>query len=250
MSRINWSTFGTFLFVLVVLGVLAFEQIDPDNAAEPADDASLSVEDRSVTVGESARTFRLVLPVEDKEKLRGLVLGFHGVGESAADFAKYSELDMLAADGWVVAYPEARSGMWLVIGETATGAATNRDVQFCEALIAAVRDEFELPDDLVLIGMSNGAAFAQLLAAVRPQGVTSVVAHSGSRPRGLPAPRADYRFLGIVGSQDLAAETMREDVRSYKQSGGQAELVVIEGLGHAWSSDQAGRIREFAGSIK
>jgi acyl dehydratase len=37
LSRVNWGAIGTFLFVLFVLGVLAFEQVEP---AVPGDDVT------------------------------------------------------------------------------------------------------------------------------------------------------------------------------------------------------------------
>ncbi len=41
-SRINWSAFGTFLFVLFVLGVLAFENMGSPAETTQADDAKES----------------------------------------------------------------------------------------------------------------------------------------------------------------------------------------------------------------
>jgi predicted esterase len=84
--------------------------------------------------------------------------------------------------------------------------------------------------------MSNGATFAQLLAAARPDVVAALVAHSGSQPANPAAAGNAQPILLIVGADDAAVNAMRADAAAFQKDGRIAELIVVPGLGHSWSA--------------
>jgi|GEM_PF-2769651 len=86
------------------------------------------------------------------------------------------------------------------------------------------------------MGMSNGVSLVQLLANARSSTVAAVVAHSGPRPRSLKNAEHPFPILLIVGSDDFAASSMQSDLDYYRSTGHDAELLVVDGLGHAWST--------------
>ncbi|MFK7819091.1 MAG: hypothetical protein AB8G99_10260 [Planctomycetaceae bacterium] len=44
LARINWGAIGTFLFVIFVLGVIAFEQMEPAPAATADETTSINAD--------------------------------------------------------------------------------------------------------------------------------------------------------------------------------------------------------------
>ena len=86
------------------------------------------------------------------------------------------------------------------------------------------------------MGMSNGVSLVQLLANARSSTVAAVVAHSGPRPRPLKNAEHPFPILLIVGSDDFSAGAMQENLDYYRSTGHDAELIVVDGLGHAWST--------------
>ena len=91
--------------------------------------------------------------------------------------AAYSGLDRLAAEkGFVLVYPVARNHMWATMDIDPRNLDRNPDVRFFDQLLGHLGNRFRLdPNRIYLVGMSNGASFAQLLASARP-GVAAVVA--------------------------------------------------------------------------
>ena len=190
-----------------------------------------------INVGQLERTFRVTVP-NDLVTPAPLVFAFHGIGDSTDSMADYSQLDRLAAkNGFLLVYPAIRNGTWDAISVDPEMLDTNPDVQFFDALLEHMSSQYQINRDRVyLMGMSNGGSFVQLLANARSSKIAGVVAHSGPRPRSLKD--AEYRFpiLMIVGSDDFAASSMQTDLDYYRETGHAADLIVIDGLGHAWST--------------
>ncbi|WP_442506731.1 alpha/beta hydrolase family esterase [Novipirellula sp. SH528] len=190
-----------------------------------------------INVGQFERTFRVTVP-KDLVTPAPLVFAFHGIGDSTDSMAAYSQLDLLAAkNGFLLVYPASRNGMWDAINVDPETLDANSDVQFFDALLEHMSSQYQIDRDRVyLMGMSNGGSFVQLLANARSSNIAAVVAHSGPRPRALNDPEHRFPILMIVGSDDFAASSMQTDLDYYREAGHAADLSVIDGLGHAWST--------------
>lgn len=202
--------------------------------------------DERLKVGEAERSFRLVVP-RRLQNPAPLVFAFHGMGDTAAGMASYSKLDRLAArQGFVLVYPEARKGMWatMEIGEVAL--EDNPDLQYFDRLLEVLGERFDLDQRRTyVIGMSNGASFAQLLAAARPDKIAAAAAHSGPNPGELLPPGEGPPLLLLVGEDDFACSVMRADAERYRDCGRAAEFESIPGWGHQWSTAHNSRIWAF-----
>lgn len=191
-----------------------------------------------------ARRYRLASPATPPRRSLPLVVALHGVGDSADSMAAYSGLDQLAADSKAyVVYPEAKNGMWNVFDVAAEKQAENGDLQLLDSLIARLRDQLPI-ESVRLVGMSNGATFAQFVAQTRSD-IEVIVAHSGSRLRQEIRPSAATPILLVVGADDLAAASVRRDADHYRAAGYVVELLEEPGLGHAWSARHSAAIRDF-----
>jgi poly(3-hydroxybutyrate) depolymerase len=202
--------------------------------------------DQSITVDGSVRRFRLVVPHSLPSDGIPVVFAFHGIGDSAETMAAYSKLDHLAAEnGFLLVYPAAVRSTWATVGIDADDLGRNVDLRFFDALLGHLFQRFEIdPDRVYLVGMSNGASFAQLVAFARPS-VAAVVAHSGTKPRELSTAQDPFPVLLIVGADDSAADAMRSSVDEYLDNGHAAELISIPGLDHEWSARHNSEMWEF-----
>ncbi|PQO45154.1 alpha/beta hydrolase family esterase [Blastopirellula marina] len=231
----RWLLAVLLLALLFTLGIVVFRWL-------PA--ASPIITHQSLQVGSDTRTFRLASPPDPPSTgSLPLIVALHGVGDSADSMAAYSGLDQLAADGQAyVVYPEAQRGMWNVFAIAADQQADNRDLQMIDRLIAELRDQLA-PRDVRLVGMSNGATFAQLIQQSRSD-IERTVAHSGSRPPELPF-GPPLPIMLAVGTADLAADPMRRNATAYRETGYLVELLEVPGLGHAWATTKSQAIRDF-----
>ena len=197
---------------------------------------AVDISSETLFVGDVKRGFRIVVP-QRLSKPSPVVFAFHGIGDSADSMAAYSGLDRLAVDnGFLLIYPSGINAMWATIDVQPETVDTNRDVQFFDALLKHAAAKYDIDRDRVyLIGMSNGASFAQLLAYARSSNIAAVVSHSGPRPRSFIDCERPFPILLIVGSEDFAASSIRSDLEHYRSSGHDAELIVVDRLGHGWS---------------
>ncbi len=124
--------------------------------------------------------------------------------------------------------------------------STCPDVRFFGQLLEHLTNQFDIDRRRVyLMGMSNGASFVQLLAFSRRDDIAAIVAHSGPRPRGVPAIGAPLPIMLIVGDNDPALSAMRADADSYRARGRIVELIVVPGLGHEWCERHNPRMWRF-----
>ncbi len=136
--------------------------------------------------------------------------------------------------------------MWATVNIDVGSLDSNPDVQFFDDLLEHISSHHSIDRHRVyLIGMSNGATFAQLLAHARSSTIAAVVAHSGPRLQSLDDFNDKCPMLLIVGSQDLAANSVRLDAEYYRHAGHDVELIEIPGLGHEWSVRQNPMIWRF-----
>lgn len=202
--------------------------------------------DESITVDEGIRRYRLVVPHRLPADRVPVVFAFHGIGDSTVSMSDYSELDRLAAEcGFILVYPAARNSMWATMNLDVNNLETHPDIRFFDRLLEHLESRFRIDGKRIyLVGMSNGASFAQVVAHARPN-VAAVVAHSGVKPRELGPARRPFPILFLVGTEDAAAEAMTSDAAKYRALGHHAEFVSIPDLGHEWSPRNNSAIWQF-----
>lgn len=139
----------------------------------------------SVTVDGVKRSF---LVSHGGEQPRNLVLGLHGYGGDARQFAYYTALHNAFDSETMVVYPNAsnpKAGQktgWNASFCCGSGWKNQvDDVGFLEALISELRKKHGIAADRVfLVGFSNGAFMAQRFASERPGLVRAVVSGAGT----------------------------------------------------------------------
>ena len=112
----------------------------------------------------------------------------------------------------------------------------NPDVRYFDQLLDHFTSMHQIDRDRVYVmGMSNGATFAQLLATARSNQIAAVVAHSGSRCNGLADGDPTLPMMLIAGENDSACSPMKADADQYRRNGHTVEYVSIPQHAHAWS---------------
>ncbi len=197
------------------------------------------IEQCKLQVGEQQRPYLLVPANKSRSATTAaLVIALHGIGDTAQSMVDYSKLDRLAlTSGFVLAIPEANNQMWKTILAEGETQENNPDVMFIDRLIAELEVERGIDRSRVyLIGMSNGATFAQLYAAHRPQATAAIVAHSGPRPKEIQLAPWRAPVMLVCGLDDTAITTIRNDYHWYQSTGQPTKMIEIQGLGHQWST--------------
>lgn len=204
-----------------------------------------------IDVAGDHRTYRLVAPHVPPKELMPVVIAFHGIGESPESLVAATELNRLVADrGILLICPQSRGRAWMTIGEDAADPESNEDLQLFDAILAQLGERGDIDLRRVYaVGMSNGASFAQLLAAHRSDQIAAVAAHSGTLPREAQRskPRRTFPVMLLVGLDEspAAIQTYREEAARYERAGHEVQLVEIAGVGHAWDVRQNDTIWEF-----
>lgn len=195
--------------------------------------------DETISVGDLTRRYRLAAPQSlEAGKPIPLVFAFHGLGDSKDLMPWYSRLDDLAArEGFLLVYPDGRNRSWILVKEWAAA-----DFDFFDALLAKLSAEYPIdPDRVYLVGMSNGAYFAQLLASQRSDKIAAVAAHSGGLgqlafEKKLSLERKYGVFL-VHGADDSIVPVAegRRARDQYKKWGFDVEYVEVPGWNHFWA---------------
>ena len=217
----------------------------------PTATAAVQVHERATIEADGeVRAYRLTVPQLLPGERVPLVIAFHGMGESAASMAEYARLEQLAAQHNVlIAMPEMSYGTWANASPD-TLSPQNPDVQFFDALLGRLTQQYPIdPRRVYVLGMSNGASFAQLLMQLRSTQIAAVMAHSGPPPRELDGVATERRcpIMLLVGRNDsrFVVEDVTEAARAYLASGHTVELIEVDELGHAWSHNHDRAIWDF-----
>ncbi len=225
MKRILVSALVVITATLAVVLALRERQLNADIA------------EAQLLVGETIRNYRIVVP-HKRMQPTPLVFAFHGIGDSTASMASYSQLDRTAAqNGFILVYPAALNSMWATMNVDLSELDSNPDVQFFDQLNKHLASTNQIDQDRIYVmGMSNGATFAQLLATARPNQLAAVVAHSGARLKELADWDPSLPIMLVVGEKDAAYSTMSADADHYLRNGNPVEFVSVPRLGHEWST--------------
>ena len=184
---------------------------------------------QSISVDADTRQFTLVVP-HHLPPNPSLVFAFHGTGDTPESMAAYSQLNELAArQQFVLVYPAAVGAHWDTRSSSAD--SINADQRFFDQLLPNLVRQYQInPQKVYAVGMSNGATFAQLLAATRSQQIAAVVAHSGTPPQIAPWPCHISPTLLIVGENDPIFDSVMHYATKSK-----LPHISVHALGHAWS---------------
>lgn len=204
-------------------------------AASASADESGVFPGQRIRVGAFERSYRLVVPDAAAQGKRvPLVFAFHGLGDSADNMAAYSRLDAVALKhGFVLVYPQGRNLLWPLLPEWA-----GEDFALFDALYMQLAQRYRIDAQRVyLIGMSNGAYFANLLASQRADKIAALAMHSGGLGAIDRAPRAKYAVMIVHGSADviIPVEEARRARAAYARWGHAVEYVEVPGMNHLWA---------------
>lgn len=125
----------------------------------------------------SRRTYLLHLPrAYSSTATHGLVLSFHGRGESGAQQEKVSRLsDSTVNPHMIVAYPEGVDKQW-----QGDPAAKTDDIGFTMDMIRQISNQYCVDDEMIYAtGKSNGGGFAANILACDPVASTKIAAFGG-----------------------------------------------------------------------
>ncbi|HLS48076.1 MAG TPA: PHB depolymerase family esterase [Gemmatimonadales bacterium] len=151
-----------------------------------------------------ARSYLLHPPARRPAESRPLVLVLHGAGGTPAGIAEHTGFSRLAdREGFLVAYPAARSGRWQ---DGRAGAESAADVEFLRALIDTLRRQHAVDSTRIyLAGISNGGMMAWRLACVAPKSIAAigvVAAPMPARLAGTCAAAPPVSVIALHGTSD------------------------------------------------
>jgi polyhydroxybutyrate depolymerase len=195
----------------------------------------------SLTLSGVKREYRLVVPPSaNTGRPAPLVVAFHAMLIDSKDvMPTYTKLNETAERyGFIIAYPNALGGVWGLWPSRITD-----DVAFFDALLARISTAYRIdPNRVYVLGMSNGAYFAHLLARERSSVIAAVAAHSGALGlQTLGGINAKRKFPVLIahGSEDAIFGTWiaRDNVERYRREGHEVEYIEVPRLGHYWASE-------------
>ena len=204
-----------------------------------------------IKVGGVPRTYRLVAPHVPPPAPMPALVAFHGIGGSPESMVVDADLVSMAVDhGILIVCPQSRDRTWTTNGPDAADPEANDDIEFFDAILTDLGRRKDVDFKRVyVLGISNGASFAQLLATHRSDQIAAVAAHSGTLPREAreSKPRRQFPVMLLAGLEELpeAIQTYREEAARFQQAGHEVELVEIPGFGHAWDVRQNEAIWDF-----
>ncbi len=199
-----------------------------------------------LAVGEETRHFRLVVPHGvDAKRAIPVVFAFHGAGDTPEQMAQYTGLDDLAvAHNFYLVYPQGRFQSWPPAIYAENSEPVERELAFFDAILEDMSGRYTIDGERVYaVGMSQGAAFVELLVAKRNSCLAAAVSHSGWLPEPLSSEGWTVDFpcpiLLIAGAADRqVTPTMAERARDcFERKGHPTELLIIPELGHRWARD-------------
>ena len=193
-----------------------------------------------MVVNGTTRTYRLTVPTTlPAGAAVPLLLAFHGCCvDSPTQMAAYTGFDSIAAQqNFIVIYPEAIDEMWAT---SVTDASV--DMAFVDAIISFATSSYNIDlNRLYITGMSEGAIFGNIAAAMRSSEIAAEAPHSRRAMDDVAAEVALHQLVinykygvnAVVGSADqLLPPSDSESMIAMYQSWGQPTLLtVIAGLG-------------------
>ena len=170
------------------------------SSTEPIAQPSPTIDVRTLTVQESTRTYRLVVPTGTPSgKPLPLVLVLHGSSSTADEVAVTTGFDLVAVQGQaIVVYPNAYNGRWY-----STGSGTLDDVLFIRMLIDRLKADFQIdPARIYATGFSNGADMTYRLACQLADRIAAVGPVAGTNGSANCHPSNAISVIAFHGTDD------------------------------------------------
>lgn len=150
----------------------------PDAASDAPAAPDLVVATETLDVAGASREYVLVAPRAAK-RATSLVLALHGDGGDGASFRAALALEAWSGEDAVVVYPSGLHRSW----DLYTPSASNADLAFLEALVAALRARCGIaPERVFATGFSSGAFMVNQVACRRPALLRAIASHGGGAP--------------------------------------------------------------------
>ncbi len=173
-----------------------------------------------------ARDYRLFLPPQAPDGLRGLIVMLHGCSQTPDDFARGTAMnDIAAREGLVVAYPEQTSshnahGCWNWF-EPAHQRHGEGEPAILAGLAREVAQTHGVPEEAVFAaGLSAGGAMAAVLGATYPEVFSAIGVHSGL---GAGAAQDVSSAFAVMGGHGAAGAV------SVDPAPGQSRVMIVHG---------------------
>jgi polyhydroxybutyrate depolymerase len=208
----------------------------------------------AIDVDGMRREYRLVVP----RAVHGLtsvpvVFALHGANDTTDEMAAHTALDQLAArKGFLLVYLQGRIFNWPPFIPPENPNILEPDLVFFAAMCDwAVSRHHADPRRIYLVGVSQGGAMANAIAAKCSERIAATVVASGWMPEPLDVEPLNTRhkcpMLFLVGAQDrqVPPEAVRVGYDVFEREGHPVQLRIIEGFGHGWPRSQNERVWEF-----
>ncbi|MBX3232304.1 MAG: prolyl oligopeptidase family serine peptidase [Labilithrix sp.] len=155
----------------------------PDAAApvpEPPPPPTVITSNETIEVWGRTRSFVVARPsTYDPARSYPLLLALHGDGGTGAHMRAAFQLDGVAGQDVIVAYPTGSGNSW----DLYTPADSDKDVAFLVALVDEMKARYNVaPNRVFSFGMSSGAFMSNQMACRRPSLFRGIVSHSGGVP--------------------------------------------------------------------
>lgn len=167
-----------------------------------------------------------------------LMIAYHGVGDTAESMATYSKLDQLAArHRFLLVYPDANGKLWKIPRSDAPDNDVSRELDRFDVLLQEMEQQHGIdPDRVYVVGMSQGATFAQWLISERSSQLAAAAAHSGAPSSETDLSKGRTPILLIAGQEDPVHEAMVAATVDYQAAGIPSKFISVPNLAHQWSA--------------
>jgi polyhydroxybutyrate depolymerase len=148
------------------------------------------VEHREAEVAGWRRTWTVVSPRTASRLARPLVVLLHGRGGSGASMRAFGFDALARRDDVVVAYPDGLDGSWND-GREGVDSLPHREhideTKFFDLIVQDAATRYRVdPTRVAMVGYSNGALMASVVACLSPHRAVAFALVSGPGPAGLP----------------------------------------------------------------
>jgi polyhydroxybutyrate depolymerase len=175
--------------------------VDQPDTSTPPKPSKVNATVETIDVLGQSRNYVLTVPkTYDGARKYPLILALHGDGQDGANFRSVVNLDDIAGDDAIVAYPTMGPG------DLFTPYDQNADQQLPEAVSNAVKAKFSIDDRKVWgFGYSKGGFMLHQIACRKPGVVKAMAVHASGKPQDVDA-NGYPNCPGVSGLPVLATE--------------------------------------------
>lgn len=196
-----------------------------------------------IQVGLDQREYRLTIPKARGKELSPVVIVLHGALDTVEETAIHSGLDVLSAEGCLVAYLQGLHMNWPPFIPASNPNLAQPDIEFFHSVCNhLVQEEKADPDRIYLVGVSQGGGMANLLVANCSELIAAAVCNCGWLPKPLDEAPLSTEYpcpmLFISGAEDaqVPPEMVRSAMRAFEDAGHPCTFLSLPGKGHGWNN--------------